>query len=252
MKGGMGVPDYNTYIMPLKERIYHIVKAMPVIYFVSYLFYKNHILSAIISLLAFIYPAVENKKAVNKRKNELNIQFKDMLYSLRSSLSAGKSIELAFMAVADDLKILYPKDAYIVNEALYIARKLEMNETIETALDDFAERSGLDDVKNFAEVFRISKRTGGNVIEAIKRTIDIINDRIEINQEINTMLANKKLESKILNIMPIAILALLHFTATDYINPIYNIATGRIVMTVSAILIVISYLISNKIMDIKI
>jgi len=247
----MDVPDYNTYAMPLKEKIYHIAKAIPVIYFISYLFYKNHILSAFISLLAFMYPAIENKRAIERRKNELNLQFKDMLYSLRSSLSAGKSIELAFVAVADDLKILYPKDAPIVNEALYIARKLEMNETIEAALDDFAERSGLDDVKNFADVIRISKRTGGNVIETIKRTIDIINDRIEINQEIETMLANKKLESKILNIMPIAILALLNLTAPDYLTPIYNNITGRIIMTASAALIIISYLISKKIMNIK-
>jgi len=44
----------------------------------------------------------------------------------------------------------------------------------------------------------------------------------------------------------------LHFTAEDYINPIYNIAAGRIVMTVSAVLIIISYLISKKIMNIEI
>jgi tight adherence protein B len=252
MKGGMGVPEYNTYIMPFKEKIYHIVKVIPIIYFISYLYYKNHVLSAILSVLAFLYPVIENKKAVKKRKDELNMQFKDMLYSLQSSLSAGKSIEMAFMAVADDLKILYPKDAHIVMEALYITKKLEMNETIEEALDDFAERSCLDDVKNFTEVFRISKRTGGNVIDAIKRTIDIINDKIEIKQDIDTMLANKKLESKILNIIPVFILALLHFTAEDYINPIYNIATGRIVMTVSAALTIISYFISKKIMNIEI
>lgn len=246
------MPNYNTYIMPLRIKVFHAVKVMPVIYFITFLFYRSHVVSLFFSLLAFAYPAIENKKIINKRKTELNMQFKDMLYSLSSSLSAGKSIELAFMAVVGDLEILYPKDAYIVMEALYITRKLKMNETIEAALDDFAERSGLEDVRNFAEVFRICKRTGGNVIEAIKRTIDIINDKIEIKQDIDTMLADKKLERKVLNVMPIVILALLYFTAEDYIGPIYSIATGRIVMTIAAGLIIISYFISKKIMDIEI
>ena len=239
--------------MPFKEKVYHIVKVVPVIYFLAYLFYESHLLCISLSFLAFAYPLIENKKIIKKQKSELNLQFKDMLYSLHSSLSAGKSIELAFMGMADDLRILYPgSDTYIVIEAIYIARKLEMNETIEASLDNFAERSGLEDVKNFAEVFKICKRTGGNIVEAIKRTTTIINDKIEIKQDIDTMVANKNLERKVLNVMPVIILTLLSFTAKDYIEPIYKFTAGRIVMSIAFVLITISYFISKKIMNIEI
>lgn len=245
--------DYSIYIMPLKEKIYHILKVMPIIYFLVYLFYKSHLFSLILSLAAFAWPSIENKKVIKKRRNELNLQFKDMLYSLHSSLSAGKSVELAFVGAVDDLAILYPSpDTYIIMEAIYIVRKLEMNETIESALDDFAYRSGIEDVQSFAEVLRICKRTGGNIADAIKRTTSIINDRIEIKQDIDTMLARKNFERKVLNIMPVIMLVLLSATAGDYINPVYTVPIGRIVMSIAALLITISYFISKKIMDIDV
>lgn len=52
--------------------------------------------------------------------------------------------------------------------------------------------------------------------------------------------------------MPAAILILLSLTAEDYIIPIYNTAAGRIVMTIAALMFVIAYFISKKIMDIEI
>lgn len=192
-----GVINYNMYIMPLKEKIFNIVKVIPIIYLLSYLLYKNHIFSFIISFGALFYPRFKVKKIISKRKEELNIQFKDMLYSLQSSLWAGKPIELAFKEVIRDLRVLYPDpETYIILESLNIVRKIEMNETVEGAILDFGERSGVDDIQDFAEVLQICKRTGGNLVEVVKRTTSIINDRIAMKQEINTMLLKKILKGK--------------------------------------------------------
>jgi tight adherence protein B len=248
-----GMIDYNVYTMSVKEKIFNVIKVMPVIYLLSYLFFKNHIFSFILSFGALLYPNFKVKKIIDKRKEELNIQFKDMLYSLQSSLWAGKPIEVAFTEVVKDLRVLYPDpENYIILESSNIAGKIEMNETVENAISDFGERAGIDDIQDFAEVLQICKRTGGNLVEVVKRTTSIINDRIEMKQDINTMLAKRNLERKVLNIIPVVILILLSVTAGDYINPIYNTAIGRIVMMFAAILLVIAYFISKKIMDIEI
>ncbi len=250
---GTAIIDYNVYTMPIKEKVFNITKVMPIIYLISYLLYKNHILSFILSFSALFYPCIKVKKIINQRKAELNIQFKDMLYSLQSSLWAGKPIELAFVEVVKDLRVLYPDpETYIILESSNIVRKIEMNETVENVIEDFGKRSGIDDIQNFAEVLQICKRTGGNLVEVVKRTTNIINDRIEMMQDINTMLAKRNLERKVLNIIPIAILILLSVTARDYINPIYDTIIGRIVMTFAALLLLIAYFISKKIMDIQI
>ncbi|HOJ12534.1 MAG TPA: pilus assembly protein TadB [Clostridiales bacterium] len=249
----VGMIDYNVYEMSVKEKVFNAAKVMPVIYLLSYLLYKNHLLSFMISFSALLYPRFKVKKIINKRKEDLNVQFKDMLYSLQSSLWAGKPIELAFREVVKDLHILYPDpETYIILESSNIAGKIEMNETVENAVADFGERSGIDDIQDFAEVLQICKRTGGNLVEVVKRTTSIINDRIEMKQDINTMLAKRNLERRVLNIIPVAVLILLSVTADDYINPVYCTVTGRIAMTFAALMFVIAYLISKKIMDIDI
>jgi tight adherence protein B len=245
--------NYNTYTMSVKEKIFNILKIMPFIYILIYLFSKNHTFSLFLSFSALFYPRIRVKQIIRDRKEELNIQFKDMLYSLQSSLWAGKPIERAFFEVIKDLKILYPDPkSHIILECQIIVGKINMNETVESAISDFARRSDIDDIQDFAEVFKICKRTGGDLIEIVKRTASIINDRIEMKLEINTILAKRNLERRILNILPVVILLLLSLTSQDYINPLYSTTTGRLAMALAASLFIIAYFISKKIMEIKI
>ena len=245
--------DYNTYVMPAKEKLFNIIKVLPPIYLLGFLFYRSHALSAVFCIGALFYPYLKAKTIIRKRKEELNIQFKDMLYSLQSSLWAGKPIELAFGEVMKDLRILYPDPSTpIILESSLIVKKLEMNNTVESAISSFAERSGVSDIKDFAEVLKICKRTGGNLVEVVKRTASIISDRIEMEQDINTMLAQRNLERKILNIMPVIVLALISITARDYIAPVYDTAAVSFVMTIAVLLLAAAYFLSRKIMDIKI
>lgn len=247
------LPDYNVYVMSMKERVMYILLAAAVVYIVSFIFYQNFIISMVVSFIALLYPKIRNREIIEKRKNTLNLQFKDMLYSLSSSLSAGKSVESSFKEVLKDLSIIYPdSNTFIIKEVEYIVRKIEMNETIEDALEDFANRSHLEDVENFVDVFKTSKRAGGNIIEIIKNTSNIISDKIEVKEEIDTLLSSRKFEQKILTAMPIFLILFLSTSSKDYMYPIFNTLAGRLVMTVAIILIGIGYFISKRIMNIKI
>jgi len=127
-----------------------------------------------------------------------------------------------------------------------------MNETIEDALEDLAKRSHLEDIQNFTDVFKTCKRTGGNLVNVIRNSTNIINDKIEIKEEINTLLAAKKFEQKVLSVMPFIMILILSLTTEDYMAPVFDTIVGRIVMTFAIIIIAIGYFVSKKIMDIKI
>jgi Flp pilus assembly protein TadB len=245
--------DYNEYSMSIKEWFIYSVIAGLLILAVAYVFYHSLIFSAFLSLTGVLYPGFKKKSIIKKNKTELNIQFKDMLYSLSSSISAGRSIELAFKEVLKDLSIQYPDpETSIIKEVDRIIQKVNMNETVEDALLDFASRAHLEDIDNFVDVFLISKRTGGNIVEIIKNSSNIINDKIEIKMEIETMLAERKFEQKVLNIVPIVMIVILSETSRDYMMPIFTTLAGRASMTLCVILLIVSFLISSKIMDISI
>lgn len=253
--GGKNIkfPDYSTYRMTVREKIFYTLTAAAAIYFVGFIFYRSHIFSAMLSSLAFFYPRVKVREIINKRRKELNIQFKDMLYALSSSLSAGKSIEQAFRDTLTDLEILYPeRETSIMKEVECINRRLEMNETVEAVLSDFAKRSGIEDIVNFADVFVTCKRTGGNMVEIMKNASSIINDKIEIGQEIDTVLAQRKFEQKVLNILPVLMLIVLSTSAGDYIEPVFATAAGRVVTTISILLLTAAYFISRGLTDIRV
>lgn len=248
-----GIIDYNFYHMTLKEKILYSMAASSFIFTAAYVFYQSVIFSLILCPLGIIYSKVKVKSIIAKRKIDLNIQFKDMLYSLSSSLSAGRSVEMSLKEVQKDLSIIYPDpDTPIIREVGHINKRLEMNHTIESAFQDFAKRSHLEDIENFVDVFHTCKRSGGNIIEVIKNTSNIISDKIEIKQEIDTILSQRRFEQKVLSILPILLIVLLTYSAGEYMEPVFTTIQGRLAMTVSVGLLTAAYFISKKIMNINV
>jgi tight adherence protein B len=253
MRNNNKLINYNEYNISILERIKYSLIAMPVIYILCILFYNNHIFASIFSLLGLLYPNYKKANLIKKRKHELKFQFKEAIYALSSSMSAGKSIESSFKDSLNDLRILYPNpNTYIVLEFEYIVRKIEMNETIEEAILDFAKRASIDDITNFANVFITAKRTGGNIIRIIKYTSTVISEKMEIQNEIEVLISNKKFEQKILSLLVPGIIIYLQISSPTYLDVMYSTIRGRILMTICLILFVISYKIGEKIMDIEV
>lgn len=248
-----GIINYDAYCMSNREKLIYFGLAGVFVWIVSFVFYQNIFISLLLTPMGLIYLPVKRKEIIKKRREELNMQFKEMLYSVSSSLGAGRSIESAFIDAIKDLSISYPEgDAYIIKELECIKRRLTLNETIESALEDLANRSKIEDIKSFVDVFKTCKRTGGNLVQVIRNTSDIIGDKISTRQEIDTILAQRKFEQKVLNVLPIVMIFILSSTSPEFMEPIFNSIAGRATMTVSVILLGIAYFISKKVMDIEV
>ena len=245
--------DYTKYEMPLKDKVINSLLAGVCLYFVGFIFYQNHILAFIISIFSLYYPRIREREIVEKRKQELSKQFKQALYSLSSALGAGKSVENAFREVTNDLRMLYPDPkTSIIKEFEVINHRIENGEPIEEAIQDLSRRAEIEDITSFADVFVICKRTGGDLVEVIRRTSNIISDKLDIQHEIGVLIAQKKLESKIISVIPLVFVGLLSISAPDYMAPLYQFGIGPIIMTISLLLIVAAFLLSKWIMNIKV
>ncbi len=253
MTGGTELIDYNIYVMGNREKVKYIVAAAFVLSAVGFIFFNNLIIAAFFVLGSFLYPRYKSRDLIKKRKAELLLQFKDALYSLSSALNAGRSLESAFKAALHDLRVLYSdENTYIIKEFTYICRRIELNEPVETVLLDFAGRAGLEDIKNFSDIVVICKRTGGNLIQVMKNTSGIIRDKIEISQDLDLLLAKQKFERKILNIMPVVFIALIKFGGSGYMNSLYATVKGYLLMAAALCVLVVSYFVSRRILDIEV
>lgn len=244
--------DYAHYTLSSKEKLVAILMLSVPVFFIGYIFYQNIMLAGILASTGFLYPRVFRQQIIQKRKNRLYVQFKQALSCLSSSMTVGKSIETAFREAWEDLQLLYPEpNCLIVVEFGMICRKVENGEPIESALKHFADRSHLEDIQSFTDVFLTCKRTGGNLVEVMKRTATVITEKLEITQEISVMVAQKRFESKVLVVAPIAIVAVLAFSSPDYMEPLYR-GSGILIMTVCLLLLGACFILTQKIMNIKV
>ena len=248
-----GLTDYDVYVMTKSEKMVTIVVAAIALFAVGYVFYHSLILSALLALFAVKAPKIRTRQIIDKRKNQLSLQFKDMLYSLSSALSVGKSVETGIRDSLQDLQVIYPDpETDILVELGLILRGLGMNNTIEDMFGQFAERAHLEDIDNFVDIFVTCKRTGGDLIEVMRSTSNTIGDKIEVKQEIETMISGKKYEFNFLMILPVIMVLFLTLTSGDYMAPVFTTIVGRIAMTAAIAIFALAYVVGSKIMKISI
>lgn len=245
--------DYSVYYMKAPEYFACVLAAGAVLFALGYVFYRSIFLSGLIALFGFCYPSIRTKQIIAKRRQKLTLQFKDMLYSMTSALSAGNSVERSISLALDDMEHQYvDPDTAIVQELELIASKLSLGANIEDLFADLADRSQIDDIRTFAHIFEISKRTGGNLMQIMRQTSDIIAEKIETKQEMDTALAEKKMEQKVMAIMPIALAFLLTQTTGDFMDPLFTTLAGRAACTAALALVAVGFLWGKKLTDIQI
>ena len=242
--------DYHVYQMGAGDRIAAGLLAVGIGFIVVYMFFRL-IPMAVLAGVLLIVPVQNLYQDGRRKKRQQNLllQFKDFLESLASSYSAGQNSQGAFYDARSDMESIYGEGADIVREVELIIEGIANNITPETMLTNFAQRSGLDDVESFASVFEVSNRQGSNLGQVISDSREIINGKIEIEMEIETMLQGNKNELNIMIIMPLVIVASLSGLGTMTIasNTPLNVAVKLICIGVFAA----SYLMGRKLVDIK-
>ena len=147
---------------------------------------------------------------------------------------------------------MYGVNAYMTVEMHYMNSGIRMNKPVEQLLYEFAMRSGCEDIVGFAEIFRFAKRSGGNFAKIIQNTARRIAEKQEVEREIATVLSGKRMEQKIMNAMPIALLAYLNLTSKEFLAPLYGNLFGAGVMTVAFVAYIGAFLLAWNMMEIEI
>lgn len=75
------------------------------------------------------------------------------------------------------------------------------------------------------------------MIHIIQKTVNCISDKISVEEEIETLIAAKKMEEQIMMMMPYGILLYLRVTSIGYLDPLYHNPIGIFLMTIFLILI---------------
>ena len=246
------IQDYSSYRFSFKDNIKYILQGTAVIIILGALFYRSLPGIVLLSPLVYYYRRSRARGLIKERKWKLNLEFRDGIIALAAALEAGYSAENAFEEASKDLRQIYPDNSMISHEFSFIINQICMNITVEKALGDFGERTGIEDILSFSEVFCTAKRTGGDLINVIKITSNMISDKIEVKREIITLITAKRLEANIMKLTPLFILVYLSFSSPGFLNPLYHNFPGVAVMTIFLSCYLGALLIIDKIIAIEV
>lgn len=198
----------------------------------AYLFYNTWIAAILLVPVIIFYLHQWREDYCRKKEQEFRGQFQNGMQILSSALKAGYSVENAIKETEKDLRPLYPGDSRIRREFNRMIHELNMNLTAEQVLKDMARRIRQEDVDNFVTVFATAKRTGGDSISILKDTVRMIGDKIEVEREIQTLLASKKLEFNVMCIIPLGMVLYMRMAFPEFLSVLYGGIPGVILMSV--------------------
>ena len=202
--------------------------------------------------LCFLYPNLKRKDLILEKKRRLVLEFKEAIIILSSLLNAGYSLENSVREALVELRLLYVKDNLIIREFEYINQLLYMNISVEKAFDDLAYRSHNEDIKSFAKVLRIAKRSGGELESIISHTVNVIGDKVRVKEEIVTMTTAKRFEQSVMNIFPLFIILYIDISSPGFFNIMYTTIIGRLCMSIGLIVYLFAIYISKSLLSIEV
>lgn len=244
--------DYMEYRLSREEKVKYVLLFFLLDGVISYLFYRS-VIAFLVGMSLFVYFLKEVKKNLcRKRQEELAGQFLMGMRAVSTSLTAGYSVEQSFEDALKELQLIYQKEDMIILEFQYIVNQLKMNRNLEELLLGLAARSGIDDIRNFAEIFSAAKRTGGNLIAIIRNTIHSVGQKEETRKEIQTALSSKKLEQNIMSLVPCLILIYIQMVSPGFMDGMYHNLTGIVIMTICLGIYAGAFFWGRKIVEIEV
>lgn len=249
MKKSLGQQDYHRYEFNRREWTLALGMCAGAVIFLAWFFYRSIWAIPVLAPLGYFLLKEMREQRGARQRLELTEQFKECILSVSASLQAGYAVENAFLESREDMKNLYGTDAMIYQELEGIRRGLVINIPLEEMLLDLGERSGSQEMEQFAKLFAVAKRGGGNLPEMIRTSANLISQKLEVRQEIDTLLSGRKMELKIMDIMPFGIVLYIGSTYENYFAELYHSLSGAAVMSVCLILYLLSVFLGERILQ---
>lgn len=219
---------------------------------VSYLFYESLIAFLVLFPFGVWYFLRWEEECIRKKQREFQEQFREAIQSISASMRVGYSVENAIKETKKDLSVLYNENVAIQREFTHMVRQIYLQVPMEQIMEEWADRVQQEDVRNFVNVFVMAKKSGGNMIGIMRNSADQIRDKLEVRSEIETMLAARKYEFKVMSAIPFGMIAYMKVSFSEFMGILYGNLLGIGVMSICLAIYFGAYTLGERIVNIEV
>ncbi|MCH5268388.1 MAG: type II secretion system F family protein [Lachnospiraceae bacterium] len=219
---------------------------------IVFLFYRSVLLFLILGIPIGIYGfCTEKRREMVRWRKQMNIEFREGLQGIAAALQAGYSMENALQEAAKDLQLLYGEQSVLLPQLQDMVCKLQLNQPLESVFDEFAEYTQVEDIAGYAGILHTTKRIGGDLIAITRMTADRISEKMEVKREIDSIIAGKQMEAKVMQKIPPGIILYFWICSPGFTDVLYQ-GGGRVIMTVLLAVYLLAYYWTDRICQISI
>lgn len=228
--------DYRYYEFTKEEKIISFLQGIGLNVTIAVLFYNSFLALIPGMLLVGMYMKEKKRMLARKRMRRMREDLQEFFRILIAAMQTGRSMENAFLQGTRDLAEYLGKDTEIVLEMKKICNGISVGEPLEKMLLDLSMRSHLEELEYFSEVFCIARNSGGNLIVIMKNTIRMLQEKMDVADEIDTVVTEKQLEFYLMSVIPLGIIIYLRLGAAALIEQLYGNMKGVFVMTICLVI----------------
>ncbi len=209
-----------------------------------YLLSRNIIFSLFVGLCLEIYILDLLNGLEEKRKELLHSQLIEFISNMTVLLKAGKTVRSIFKESANWFKD--PLSTYL----LEVANELELNSTLDEALDRFSQKCRSREANLLVSSLKINNRIGGDLISILDNIADSMRHNLKLKSQIKTMSLQSRYSGNIISIFPIIVLVLLYIFMNKTVVDFFSTSPGVILLFIGGVLEIAGVIVIKKITSI--
>ena len=195
----------------------------------------------VVAMVAWYIPS----RRANKRIKQMQEQLPDALALMAASVEGGQTFQRSID--------MYRRDARppLSQELDRVMAEVAVGSDLVVALENMAERSGVEDLKWAVEAVRIQQSTGGRLAPILHTLASFMRTRQEVRREVQTLSAEGRMSGYVLFAIPVFLVVALEMKDPAYLDPMLH-GAGLIVLIGTAGLMALGFWIVRRMVNIKV
>lgn len=204
------------------------------------------LLGGILAFIGFKAPRIIIDFLVEKRIKAYSLQMVDALQLLANGIRAGLSVPQSIGMIVDEMP------APISQEFNIILQQNRIGMPLEECFENLAKRVPTEDNDMFVSSMNILRETGGNLAETFDTIVDVIRERVRLQQKVDTYTAQGMFQGMVIGAMPYALGLIYYLQDPNSMTPLFTTIIGGIMLFMAVLFDLAGIYVIMKIVKIKI
>jgi tight adherence protein B len=202
------------------------------------------LLALLLSVGAVMVPRAMLSRSARKRRAKFADQLEGTLQLISGSMRAGYGLVSAMSTVATEAP------SPTSDEFGRVVIEVRVGRDLTSALRGVADRMRNDDLAWVTDAISIQQEVGGNLAEVLDAVGSTIRDRNQIRRQVQALSAEGRMSAVILIALPFGIAGVLAVVNPGYLETLFDTATGKVLMLIGSVLMVLGIIWIRRIVKI--